>query len=455
MKVYNPYNKEIIGEIHLSDTSALQQNVELAQQAKKDMQNLSSAEKKAILQTIIDELYTQFDALVRIIIQESGKPYKYAKGEVNRAIQTFTLAKEECNRLPHEIFDLDATEKGTNLRGEMIYFPRGIILGIAPFNFPLNLVAHKVAPAIAAGCPILLKPSERTPLTATFLQNIIRKTSLPKGGFQVIHCAKEQTMQLVENDAISVVSFTGSAKVGWTIKAAAKKKYVVLELGGNAAAILTEDTDISHAVEELVIGGFAYSGQVCIHTQRVYVHEHIYQKFMHQFLEKIAQLEIGDPLLPTTDFGILIDEKNAKRVANWVAEAISDGAKCLIGGERINSFYAPTVLTNVGKKQKVRNLEVFGPVVIVESYKQLEDAIYEINDCEWGLQASIFTNKIDVLNQAFNQLDTGAIIHNKSTAFRVDEMPYGGVKSSGFGREGVRFAIRDFLEPKLLVRASK
>ncbi len=452
MKVLNPYNNKVIDNIALLDTKQVKIKLNQAVQSKTKMRQLSSGERALILHNIVKGIEQHFDQFVTTIIQESGKPYRYALGEVNRAIQTFTIAAEECKRIPHELIDLDSTEKGRNLRGEVISVPRGVVFGISPFNFPLNLAAHKIAPAIATGCPILLKPSSRTPLTMELLNEVIQSTGLPKGGFELIHCSREVGNELIEHPDIDILSFTGSPAVGWEMKAMAHKKHVVLELGGNAAAIVAEDADLKQAVDELLIGGFAYSGQVCIHTQRIYVHESILDDFLKSYIEGVEHLKVGNPLEEDTEFGVMIDESNAKRVEEWVNEALNDGAECLVGGSRVGTFYAPTVLSNVSKGQKVREEEVFGPVVIVESYNSIGEAITEVNDSRWGLQAAIFTNNIEIRNQAFNLLDVGAVIHNNSTTFRVDDMPYGGIKDSGFGREGVRYAMADFLERKLLVR---
>ena len=452
MKVINPYNNELIDQITLLNSKQVEERVERAVQSKSKMRQLSSGDKSLILHDIVKGIETHFDQFVNTIIEESGKPYRYALGEVKRAIQTFTIAAEECKRIPHELVDIDSTEKGKNLKGEVVYFPRGVIFGISPFNFPLNLAAHKIAPAIATGCPILLKPSSRTPLTMELLNKIIQATDLPKGGFELIHCSREVGNQLIEHPDIDVLSFTGSPEVGWKMKSLANKKHVVLELGGNAAAIVADDADLRLAIDELLVGGFAYSGQVCIHTQRIYVHDSLKDDFINGFVEGVEHLQVGDPLDEDTEFGIMIDEANAKRIEEWVNEALDGGAECLVGGSRVGTFYAPTVLTNVAKGLKIRDEEAFGPVVIIESFNSTEEAITEVNDCRWGLQASIFTNNIKTRNLAFKRLNVGAVIHNKSTTFRVDDMPYGGIKDSGFGREGVRYAMLDFLEPKLLVR---
>lgn len=451
MKVYNPYDNTELGQIELVDIQTALRKVDQAKQAEDAMRKLSAFQKSTMLKQIVERIQDQFEEFVLTIARESGKPYVYAKGEVLRAIETFTIAAEECKRIPHESFDLDASKRGEGKKGEYRYFPAGLIFGISPFNFPLNLAVHKIAPAIAAGCPIILKPSSKTPLTMELLNSIIAETDLPKGGFTLVHCSREVGDELVQHPYIKVLSFTGSPDVGWEMKAKAGKKKVILELGGNAAAIICEDANCGLALDELTIGAFAYSGQVCIHTQRIYVHQALVYQFKKDFVARAQQLTVGDPLSPSTNFSVMIDEKNAKRLQSWVDEAVSNGAKVLLGGKREGAYYPPTILTNVPKDAKVRNEEVFGPVVIIESFDKLNEAIDEVNDSRWGLQASVFTDSITQLNQAYNGLEVGSVIHNLSTTFRVDEMPYGGIKDSGFGREGVKYAMMDYLEGKLLV----
>src|SRR5690554_6492295 len=381
MKVINPFNDKVIDEITLLDKRQAFDSVDNAVKAKSKMRSLSSGDRSKILNQILIGIQNNFEAFVKTIVQESGKPYRYAKGEVDRAIQTFTIAAEECKRLPHELFDIDASEKGRNLKGKVVYFPKGVVFGISPFNFPLNLAVHKIAPAIASGCPILLKPSSKTPLTMELLNKLIQSTDLPQGGFELIHCSREVGDELIAHPSIDVLSFTGSPDVGWAMKAKAEKKHVVLELGGNAAAIIGKDASLKLAIDELLVGGFAYSGQVCIHTQRIYVHESLMEEFVSTYVSRVEELEIGDPLSPSTEFGVMIDEANAKRVESWVSEALEAGAECLVGGSRVGAFYAPTVLINVPKGQKVRDEEVFGPVVMIESFASIDDAIEEVNDC--------------------------------------------------------------------------
>lgn len=452
MEVKNPFNQNHLGTIEFTESSQVDGVVQRANQSMKSLELMSSGDRSMILKGIISGLEDRFEEMVETISKESGKPLKYATAEVNRAIQTFTIASEETKRLPHELIDLDSTEKGRGLKGEVIYKPRGVIFGISPFNFPLNLAVHKIAPSIATGCPIILKPSSKTPLAMQLLAEIISETELPEYAFQLIHCSREVGNQFVEHNDIHLLSFTGSPGVGWSMKSKAGKKEVVLELGGNAAAIICKDADIELALKELIIGGFAYSGQVCIHTQRIYVHNSLFDNFVNKYLEASNELKIGDPVDSDTEFGVMIDEDNAIRVEEWVQEAIDNGADLITGHKRDGSFYAPTILTKVPKGQKVRDEEVFGPVVVIESFDNFNEAINEVNDCRWGLQASIFTDSIRWRDEAFHKLNVGGVIHNMSTTFRVDDMPYGGVKDSGFGREGIRYAMKDYLEARLLVR---
>ena len=452
MEILNPYTQKVIGELSLLPIENVDHVVSQAKSLKSQMKALSSKERSDVLLEIISGIESRYEDLVNTIISESGKPYKYASSEVDRAIQTFTFAAEEAKRLPHELLDLDSSLKGKGLKGEVVYYPAGIVFGISPFNFPLNLAVHKIAPALATGCPIILKPSSKTPLTMEMMATIISETSLPEGAFQLVHCSRETGNKFIEHKDVDLLSFTGSPSVGWEMKSNAGKKKVVLELGGNAAAIVCRDANLDLAVDALMVGGFAYAGQVCIHTQRIYVHNSNFDAFVNQFLKKINKLEIGDPMEKETEFSVMIDEQNAKRTEQWVQEALDDGADLLVGHKREKSLYYPTVLSRVRKGAKVRDEEVFGPVVIIEPFDELDAAIKEVNDSKWGLQAAIFTNSIDARNEAFENLNVGGVIHNMSTTFRVDDMPYGGIKDSGFGREGVRYAMRDYLEPKLLVR---
>lgn len=387
-----------------------------------------------------------------MLAREAGKPLKYALGEIDRAAQTFIVAAEESKRLPGELLSIDWTAAGAGKEGFIKYFPVGLIAGIAPFNFPLNLAVHKIAPAIASGNPIILKPARSTPLSVLALAKIIDNTDLPKGALSILPMDREAGNQLVTDSRFKMLSFTGSPQVGWQMKRDAGMKRVTLELGGNAGVVVSECADIEKAVTKCLAGSFAYSGQVCIHVQRIYVHETIFDSFIQKLSAATSLLKEGHPDNADTDISSMIDEGNAIRVEAWVNEAVETGAKVICGGKRKGTYYMPTILTNTNSDMKVCGLEVFGPVVSIEKYSDFKEAIAQVNNSDFGLQAGVFTNKIDEMNFAFNELEVGGVMLNDVPTFRVDHMPYGGVKNSGFGREGVKYAIHEMLEPKLLVK---
>lgn len=450
--VKSPFNSEPIAEVYLASKVELDQAIILAQKVEDELKYLPSHKKYSILMDIAHKMKEQRELLAETLCLEAAKPIKYALSEVDRAIQTFIVAAEEAKRLPSEHIQIDWTPAGEGKEGIVRYFPVGLVAGISPFNFPLNLTVHKLAPAIAAGCPIILKPARSTPISALLLAKIIDTTELPKGSLSVLPMDRESGNQLVTDERFALLTFTGSPQVGWNMKNQAGKKRVVLELGGNAGVIVTETANLDMAVPKCVGGAFAYSGQVCIHTQRIYVHESIIDAFKNKFIEQTAKLKIGNPLDSTTDISSMIDEDNAIRVEQWVNEAVVGGAKVLHGGVRTGTFYPPTAITNTKQEMKVCSHEVFGPVVVIESYAKFDEAIKNINDSEFGLQAGVFTNKLDEQNTAFNELKVGGVIVNDVPTFRVDHMPYGGIKNSGLGREGVKYAMHDMLEPKLLVK---
>lgn len=449
--VVNPYNDLPVAHVCLADENVLNEAIEAAARCKSDYNNWSSLQiSKALLQ-ICAALEFHEERFVQTIIDESGKPRIYAKSEVQRAVETFRMAAFESTRLPHELLSLDDAASGAGLMGRVQYASAGIVAGISPFNFPLNLVAHKVAPAIATKSPILLKPSSKTPLTALLLAEIIDACDLPKGAFSVLPCTRKVGDALVEDPRINVLSFTGSPDVGWAMKARAGKKKVVLELGGNAAAIVHEDAAYDAALNQCLIGAFAYSGQVCIHTQRIYVHKSLFHHFVADFVLKALELTNQDPNLDTCKMSVMIDETNALRVEEWVKEAIQLGAELLCGGVRTSNYMSPTVLTKTSRGMKAHDEEVFGPVVCINSYTSIDEAINQVNDSKFGLQASVFTQNQHIVEKAYARLEVGGVVINRATTFRTDQMPYGGIKDSGFGREGIRYAMMDFLEPKLLV----
>ncbi len=452
ISVVNPYNNSLVAEVYQARKEELEESISAAQQVEDELASMPSFKKYSILMDIATKMKEKRELFATTICLEAGKPMKYSLAEVDRAIQTFIVAAEESKRLPGEYFKLDWIPAGKGKEGLVKYFPVGLIAGISPFNFPLNLSAHKIAPAIAAGCPIIIKPARSTPLSALLLAEIADTTELPKGAFSVLPMDRESGNQLVTDERFGLLTFTGSPQVGWQMKKQVGKKRVVLELGGNAGGIITESADLSAAVPKCVTGAFAFSGQVCIHTQRIYVHNVIFDQFISGFIDKTNRLKFGNPIDPDTDISCMIDEDNAKRVEEWIKEAVTQGAQILLGGKRVGSYVEPTIITNTNNNMKVCSQEVFGPVVIIEKYHDFAQAIDELNNSDFGLQAGVFTNNLDQVNVAFNQLRVGGVIINDTPTFRVDHMPYGGIKNSGFGREGVKYAMLDMLEPKLLVK---
>ena len=450
--VRNPFNGTIVATTWLVGIPEFDLAVKAAQAARLPMQNLPAYKRYEALMHIRKRLTERRDEFSQTIMMESGKPIRYALGEVDRSIQTFTVAAEESKRIPREYISLDWTPAGEKKEGLIRYFPAGIVAGIAPFNFPLNLAVHKIAPAIAAGCPVILKPSSTTPLSTLLLAEIIDETDLPKGAVSILPMDRETGNILVTDPRFALLSFTGSPEVGWKMKAAAGKKKVVLELGGNAGLIVTKSADISDALAKCIVGAFSYSGQVCIHTQRILVHHELFDEFSNRFSAMVQNLKIGDPELPETEISSMIDEANAIRVENWINEALQAGAKLICGGKREGTMVSPTVLTNTTDSMRVCSEEVFGPVVSLESYDNFANALSQLNNTRFGLQAGIFTNEISEMNLAFETLEVGGVIINDTPTFRVDHMPYGGVKDSGLGREGVKYAMMDMLEARILVK---
>jgi glyceraldehyde-3-phosphate dehydrogenase (NADP+) len=403
------------------------------------------------LRSIANYISSHKEEFARTMAQEAGKPLKAARTEVERAVFTFTVAAEETTRIPGEYLSLDWQQFTSGRWGIVRRFPLGPIAGITPFNFPLNLVAHKVAPAIAAGCPIILKPAPQTPLTAFLLAEAVEQAGLPDGAFNVLPLSNEDAGLLISDDRIKMISFTGSAPVGWDIKRRAGKKKVVLELGGNAGVIVHSDTDVAWAAERCVTGGFSYAGQTCISVQRILVERSAFKKFTDLLLEGVGRLRVGDPMEESTDLGPLIRESDAIRASEWVQEAVQAGATLLCGGKRHGSILEPTVLTGTRPDMKVNCQEIFAPVVTIESYDDFGAALRRINESPYGLQAGVFTRDANRIFQAYDELEVGGVIAGDVPSFRIDHMPYGGVKDSGLGREGLRYAIEEMTEPKLLV----
>ena len=453
LEVTNKYSQAMYATTYLADKEILEQAITAANAIKEASKKLSSYEKFTALKFIAEEIEKNKNHLAEVLCIESAKPIRYAIAEIERAAQTFLIAAEECKRLPKEYLSLDWTPNGKSKEGSVNYFPIGLVAGISPFNFPLNLAVHKIAPAIAAGCPIILKPASSTPLSTLELAKIIDKTNLPKGMVSILPMDRVTGNLLVTDERFNLLSFTGSPAVGWPMKAKCGKKKIVLELGGNAGVIISESANLNDIINKCVGGAFAYSGQICIHAQRFFVHPKHYDVFLSLLKTESEKLIIGDPLKPETQLSSMIDEANAIRVEAWVTEAIEQGAKLIIGGKRNGSFYNPTILTNTTSAMKVNIEEVFGPVICVEKYDDtIEDAVKKINDSKFGLQCGVFTDSVSELDYCFNSIEVGGVIHNDVPTIRFDQMPYGGIKESGLGREGVKYAIMDMLEPKILVK---
>ncbi len=449
--VVDPFTGKLVAQVIQATESDVEEAIASTSGSAATMAQLPAHAKYNMLQQVAALLYRRRDEFAQAITAEAGKPISDAKREVSRAIQTFTVAAEEARRIPGEVIPLDWTPGSDHHLGMLRRFPIGPILGITPFNFPLNLVAHKVAPALAAGNPILIKPAPQTPLTALLLGEVAMEAGVPPGGLNVVPCDNSLAERMVVDPRFKLLSFTGSASVGWMLKAKCGKKKVTLELGGNAGVVIESDADLELAAQRCAAGGFGYAGQTCISVQRVFVHQSIADVFTTKLLMHVARLKLGDPADETTSIGPLIDQVAAQRVESWIGEAVADGARVLLGGKRKGSLIEATVLSNVRADMKISCKEVFGPVVTVTPYRQFSEAVALLNQSDYGLQAGIFTQDINKIFYAFRHLEVGAVLANEIPTFRADHMPYGGVKDSGLGREGVRAAIEDMTEPRMLI----
>jgi len=449
--VHSPYDHSVVGEVHLGSAAHAETAVRVAQRAFETTKKSPSYERKRILNAISEGIRARREEFSQLMCLEAGKPIKTARSEVDRSVFTFAVAAEEATRIGGEWLPLDWQSSTAGRAGIVRRFPLGPILAITPFNFPLNLVAHKVAPAIAAGCTIILKPAPQTPLCSLLLAEVIAGSGLTTGAFNVLPLANDIAEKLVADDRLKMLTFTGSGKVGWALKRKAGKKRVTLELGGNAGVIVHSDADVAFAAGRCVAGGFGYSGQTCISVQRIYVQRSVYDTFLATLVTGVKKLRMGSPAEDSTDVGPLINESAARRVEEWIKEAAAGGAKIETGGKRQGSMVEPTVLTHTRPNMKVTCEEVFGPVVLVEPYEKFSDAIRQVNDSPNGLQAGVFTRDVKLLFSAFDELEVGGVISGDTSSFRIDHMPYGGVKDSGLGREGLRYAIEEMTEPRLLV----
>jgi glyceraldehyde-3-phosphate dehydrogenase (NADP+) len=449
-EVRSPYDGSPVAVVHRAGAEEIERAIAGAASAFEETRHLPSWRREEILAAISHGIAERRDELARTIALEAGKPIKTSRIEVDRAVFTFKIAAEESKRIYGEIVPLDWLPGNEGRRAEVRRVPLGPIAGITPFNFPLNLVAHKVAPSLAAGDPIIIRPASQTPLAALILAEIVYASGWPKDAFAVLPSSTDAARPLVEDDRIKLLTFTGSPAVGWGLKARAGRKRVTLELGGNAAVIVNDDADVSYAAERIAWGGFTNAGQTCISVQRIYVHEAVYDGFVRELVQRVEALRVGDPLEEETDVGPVIDAANAERIEEWLAEAKSAGAEVLTGGEREGSVWRPTVLANLSEELRVSCEEVFAPLVGVTKFADVDAAIDAAGRSEFGLQGGLFTNDLRVVERAFDRIDVGGLMVNDVSTYRIDHMPYGGVKSSGLGREGLRYAIEEMTELKLL-----
>jgi acyl-CoA reductase-like NAD-dependent aldehyde dehydrogenase len=453
LAVHEPWSGAELGRVVRADEALAEEATAACVQAFGRLRALSSYERKAVLARVAREIEARQETFAELIAREAGKPLALARAEVSRAISTFDIGSEEATRIGGEAMPLDITAAARGYSGTWVRVPAGPVIAISPFNFPLNLVAHKLAPALACGCPVVLKPPPQAPLTSLLLADCIRRSGAPDDAVQVVPCEVPIAEKLVKDDRFATLSFTGSAGVGWHLKSVAGKKRVLLELGGNAAVLVHEDAPLDWAAERVVSGAFGYAGQVCIKVQRLYVYRPIADAFVARVLARAHAIEPKSPLDPMASCGSMIDEGNAKRVEQWVREAASAGARVLCGARRDGNRYWPTVLEidGDGRGLKVVDEEVFGPVLTVHRFDTWDEAITMADGTRYGLQAGVFTDSRARVAEAFARMHVGGLVVNDAPTFRVDSMPYGGTRDSGLGREGVRFAIEEMTERKLLV----
>jgi len=452
LEVTDKFTGEVAFRTALATPDVIDEAIAGAVRAAEPMARLASYEKRDVLTHCVTRFQERFDELAYALCVEAGKPIADAEGEVSRLIDTFRIAAEEAVRNYGEIQPLDISARAKGYMGMWKRVPIGPCSFISPFNFPLNLAAHKIAPAIAMGCPFVMKPASMTPLGAIIMGEVLAECDiLPEGAFSILPATRDGADLFTTDERLKLLSFTGSPGVGWDLKAKAGKKKVVLELGGNAAVIVDKDADLDHALARIIFGAFYQSGQSCIGVQRIIIHADIYDKFRAMLVEKTKTLVAGDPKDRKTFIGPMISEKEAARLDGWIAEAVANGAKLLVGGKREGAMLEATLLEDVDRGAKAYREEAFGPVAILSKFTDWEAALAEVNDSKFGLQAGLFTRDIHKVLDAWDHLDVGGIVVNDVSSYRVDNMPYGGVKDSGLGREGVRFAMEDMSEIRNLV----
>ena len=451
LEITDKYSGETATRIAIADSGAIDRAIGAAVAAARPMAEMAAYERQAVLQHCAEKFIERADELAQALCIEAGKPIRDSKGEVRRLIDTFRIAAEESVRMNGEVQELEISARARGYRGMWKRVPIGPCSFISPFNFPLNLAAHKVAPALAVGCPFILKPASRTPIGSLIIGEVLAETDLPDGAFSILPCNRDGAGLFTTDERLKLLSFTGSPEVGWKLKADAGKKKVVLELGGNAAVVVDEDADLDDAVERIIFGAFYQSGQSCIGVQRILIHDSLYEQCRDKLVAATKELKSGDPKNEETFIGPMIAESEAERLEGWINEAKAAGGKVLCGGERSGAMLEATLLENVPSDLKICAEEAFGPVAVISSFKTFDEALERVNDSVFGLQAGIFTRDLYKMQQAWDTLDVGGVVIGDVPSWRVDHMPYGGVKDSGIGREGIRFAMEDMTEIRNLV----
>ncbi|GLR72654.1 aldehyde dehydrogenase family protein [Agaribacter marinus] len=451
LDVIDKYTQKVATQVALADAHVIDQAIAAAEAAQAALNRMPAYQRQQILEHCVARFKERYDELADALCIEAGKPIKDARGEVTRLIDTFKIAAEESVRINGEVTNLEITERAKGYSGMSKRVPIGPCSFISPFNFPLNLAAHKVAPAIAAGCAFVLKPASRTPIGALIIGEILAETSLPKGAFSILPCSRDGADLFTTDERFKLLSFTGSPDVGWALKAKAGKKPVILELGGNAACVVDADTDLDDAIERIVFGAYYQSGQSCIGVQRVIVHADIYDDFKARYVDKVSTLVHGNPHDEDTFVGPMIAESEAKRLESWIQAAVAEGGQILCGGARDGAMLRATILEDVPRHCDIVTEEAFGPVSVLSKFSDFDEALESVNDSQFGLQAGIFTRDIYKAHKAWDELEVGGVVIGDVPSWRVDNMPYGGVKESGLGREGIRYAIEDMTEIRLMV----
>ena len=451
LEVRFPYDGSVVDAVSMASAADMHDAMAAAVEGFKITRKLPSHKRSQILENMIQLLKERFDEVVEAMILEGGKNRKTAVGETTRALETLKVSAEEAKRIGGEIFSIDWTAAGENRQGFTRRMPVGPVLGICPFNYPVNLACHKIGPAIAAGNPLIIKPAEKTPLSSVILAEIVLEAGYPPQAFSMLNAWGRDTEMMVTDARIAMISFTGSASVGWMLRSKAGQKKVTLELGGNAGVIVHNDADLEMAAGQAAAGGFANAGQNCISVQRLLIQHDVFEEFTDLFVDGVKTLKVGDPRDADIDVGPMISLRDAERAEAWVSEARKAGASVLYGGAREGTMFPPTVLTETAPNMRVNCDEVFAPVVTVSPYETWDDAVATINDSPYGLQAGVFTNDMKRIMDAWERIDVGGLQVNGVSTFRVDHMPYGGIKASGYGREGVKYAIEDMTELRLMV----